>query len=165
MGVWVMGIFSLTFHREIILLHCRQRICVFPLCKENRKHLTQQRNTKCFVELNSSAKCTADHFFFSPNGYWNEICHGQICQISRVGGIDGLHAQSGGQMASAVCQRPRPSLSSPQDPSNSKLVWQTGGVCACLSVTGEDRDIRLSSPNTVSMIKSSADLTVHCASA
>lgn len=39
MAVWVMGIFSLTFHREIILLQCRQRICVFPLCKENRKHL------------------------------------------------------------------------------------------------------------------------------
>lgn len=117
--------------------------------------------------LNSSVKCTAGNFFFS-NGYWNEICHVQTCQISHVGGLAGLHThtQSGGQMASTVCWRPRPSLPYPRDPFDSKWVWQTGGVCACLSVfgTGEDRDIRSDSPNMVSVWQR-ADLTVHCASA
>lgn len=40
--------------------------------------------------LNSSVKCTAGNFFFS-NGYWNEICHVQTCQISHVGGFAGRH--------------------------------------------------------------------------
>lgn len=60
---------------------------VFALCKENRKHLIfffKLRDTKCFVELNSSAKCTAGNFFFSPNGYWNQIHHVQICQTTHM---------------------------------------------------------------------------------
>lgn len=88
---------------------------VFALCKENRKHLIfffKLRNTKCFVELNSSAKCTAGNFFF--------FLQMDIEIKSVMSKYVRPHTWSGGQMASAVCQRPRHSLSSPQDPSNSK---------------------------------------------
>lgn len=46
-----------------------------------------------------------------PKGYWNEICHVHICKTSHVGGIGRERhtcTQSSGQMASAMCRRPRP---------------------------------------------------------